>query len=234
VEDICLKPFFCYYGGKWRVAKRYPAPVNDTIIEPFAGAAGYSTRYYNKNVILYDIDPVICGVWDYLINVSVEELMSLPSTISHIDDLNVCQEAKWLIGFWLNKGTTTPKKSPSLWMRQGLAPNSWWGDGLKTKLAKQIEKIKHWKIVNSTYESIPDIQATWFVDPPYQGDAGQKYKCKFSDFENLANWCKNRSGQVIVCEQEGANWLPFQPFHLIKSTPGSRGKSRSAEVIWQK
>ena len=67
MEDICLKPFFCYYGGKWRVAKRYPAPVNDTIIEPFAGAAGYSTRYYNKNVILYDIDPVICGAWVFFL-----------------------------------------------------------------------------------------------------------------------------------------------------------------------
>jgi len=234
VETSKLKPFFCYYGGKWRAAKRYPAPVYDTIIEPFAGAAGYSTRYSHKNIILCDTDPVICGVWDYLINVSEEELIALPSVVVHIDDLNVIQEAKWLIGFWLNKGTTQPKKSPSIWMRQGLAPNSWWGEGLQKKLATQLASIRHWKIINGTYESLLDTEATWFVDPPYQGEAGKKYKFQFTAFSELADWCKNRQGQVIVCEQEGADWLPFQPFHLIKSTPGARGKSKSAEVIWQK
>jgi hypothetical protein len=37
-----LKPFFNYYGGKWRVARRYAPPEHDLIIEPFAGAAGYA------------------------------------------------------------------------------------------------------------------------------------------------------------------------------------------------
>jgi hypothetical protein len=32
-----LRPFWRYYGGKWRAAPRYPAPRYDTIIEPFAG-----------------------------------------------------------------------------------------------------------------------------------------------------------------------------------------------------
>ena len=40
-----LRPFFCYYGGKWRAAPKYPPPEHDTIVEPFAGAAGYATRY---------------------------------------------------------------------------------------------------------------------------------------------------------------------------------------------
>lgn len=232
VKLKCLKPFFCYYGGKWRVAKRYPSPTFDTIVEPFAGAAGYSTRYYNKKVILYDLDPVICSVWDYLIKSTPEEIMSLPSTLNHIDDIQVCQEAKNLIGFWLNKGTTQPKKSPSKWMRAGIAPNSWWGDGVKLRIATQMPYIKHWQINNASYDTAPDIQATYFVDPPYQNDAGKIYKMKFTVFANLAEWCKTRQGQVIVCEQEGADWLPFTQFHTIKSTPGSRGKSRSAEVIW--
>jgi len=40
-----LRPFWRYYGGKWRAAPRYPAPRHDLIIEPFAGAAGYAMRY---------------------------------------------------------------------------------------------------------------------------------------------------------------------------------------------
>ena len=39
-----LLPFWAYYGGKWRSAPRYPAPVHGRIIEPFAGAAGYAMR----------------------------------------------------------------------------------------------------------------------------------------------------------------------------------------------
>jgi hypothetical protein len=31
-----LRPFFPYYGSKWSLAKRYPAPRYDRIIEPFA------------------------------------------------------------------------------------------------------------------------------------------------------------------------------------------------------
>ena len=35
-----LRPFFGYYGGKWRDAvKHYPEPAFETIIEPFAGSA---------------------------------------------------------------------------------------------------------------------------------------------------------------------------------------------------
>lgn len=33
---IGLRPFWSYYGGKWRIAERYPRPAFDRIIEPFA------------------------------------------------------------------------------------------------------------------------------------------------------------------------------------------------------
>ena len=35
-----LKPFFTYYGGKYRAAPKYPEPVHGSIVEPFAGSAG--------------------------------------------------------------------------------------------------------------------------------------------------------------------------------------------------
>lgn len=43
-----LKPFFTFYGGKWRAAPHYAPPEFATIVEPFAGAAGYSVRHHTK------------------------------------------------------------------------------------------------------------------------------------------------------------------------------------------
>lgn len=203
-----------------------------TIIEPFAGAAGYSCRHYKQNIILYDVDPVIYGLWNYLINVSQEEILTIPTEITHLDDMNIIQEQKWLIGFWLNKGGATPKKSPSKWMRLGQSPSSWWGEIIRNRIASQVPLIKHWKINNAPYHQAHNINATWFIDPPYANDAGKIYTCKFNDYDNLATFCKERLGQTIVCEQDGASWLPFQTFADIRSTPGSRGKSISKEAIW--
>lgn len=107
-----LKPLFPFYGSKWRDAKRYPAP-GDHVVEPFAGSAGYSVFYEPSRVTLYDKDPIIVGVWDYLIRVSSAEVLSLPDLDvgQSVDDFPLPQEAKWLIGFWLNRGSAQPKKT---------------------------------------------------------------------------------------------------------------------------
>lgn len=81
-----------------------------------------------------------------------------------------------------------------------------------------------------TYSDLGAVEATWFVDPPYQKANRRGYACGASglDFEELAEWCKNLPGQVIVCEQEGADWLPFRPLYDLKSHRGSVTR----EVIW--
>lgn len=73
-----LRPFICYYGGKWRTAPRYPAPEHDVIVEPFAGGAGYSLRYFERQVVLVEKDPTIATLWRYLINATAEDIMALP------------------------------------------------------------------------------------------------------------------------------------------------------------
>lgn len=229
-----LYPFFCYFGGKWRAAKRYPQPRYQHIIEPFAGAAGYSLRYPHLNVTLYDLDTAIYGMWDYLIRASENDIRSLPLDVQHVNDLNICQEARWLIGFWLNKAAATPHLTPSAWMRSGIRPNSYWGEVIRERIASQVSKIKHWKVINKSYEEADGVEATWFIDPPYQGECGRRYRCRIEDYAKLGSWCCGRKGQVIVCERAGAEWLPFQTFHTIKATPGSRRKSYSEEVIWTK
>lgn len=228
-----MRPFFSFYGGKWRDTPRlYPAPLHPVIVEPFAGSAGYSLRYFDRNIILRDIDPVIVAVWRYLIGVLPAEILQIPDIREGqtVDDLEICQEARWLVGFWLNKGASRPRKSPSAWMRSGIRPGSFWGDRVRTMIARQVPNIRHWQIVEASCESAPDIEATWFVDPPYQ-EAGKHYAFGSAgiNYAALGDWCRSRKGQVIACEQSGADWLDFRP---LASTKTARKTKRSAEVIW--
>lgn len=232
--DRGLRPFFGYYGGKWRNAlKHYPEPIFDTIVEPFAGSAGYALRYAARKVVLCEIDPTIASVWKYLIRVSSEEIRSLPllKGSESVDDLNVCQEAKWLIGLWLNRGVAAPRKTPSKWMRDGIRPGSFWGERVRQTIAAQVDQIRHWKIKACSYEDCSiERPATWFIDPPYE-QAGRYYRygCADVDYKALAKWCRTRPGQTIVCENEGATWLPFRALADVKTT---RARSRSKEVYW--
>lgn len=229
-----LRPFFCYYGGKWRAAPRYPFPRYGKIVEPFAGAAGYATRYSNLDVTLIERDPVIAALWRFLISAKPSEIERIP-LLGHdqtVDDLGgVPVEARWLVGFWLNKGASAPMLSPSTWMKSGTRPNSYWGSVVRSRIASQVDKIKHWKIVEGSYEYALLDRATWFVDPPYDG-AGRHYRFWQVDYPKLAQWVRALPGFVIACENDGATWLPFKPFAVIRANPSKNGGKRSAESIY--
>jgi hypothetical protein len=230
-----LRPFFCYYGGKWRAAPKYPVPDHETIVEPFAGAAGYATRYYDRKVVLVERDPIVAGLWQYLTRVTPAEILSIPDVPEGdtVENLATTEEARWLVGFWLNKGVSAPRKTPSAWMRQGIRPRSFWGPEIRRRLASQVEKIRHWRIVEGSYERAPDLRATWFVDPPYE-KAGKHYRfgAELIEYEGLAAWCMSRDGTIIVCENVGARWLPFEPFVSIKANESKRGGKRSEEALF--
>lgn len=229
-----LRPFFSYYGGKWRDApKRYPRPAHETIVEPFAGSAGYSLRYPDRRVLLCDLDPYIVGVWEYLLRASEAEVLALPDLGPEqtIDDLPICQEARWLVGFWLNRAPEQPRPRPSGWMRSGIRPGSFWGQRVRETVARQLHAIRHWRVELGSYEATSGAgTATWFVDAPYVG-AGRHYRFDASgiDFGELAAWCRSRPGQVIVCENDGATWLPFTDQDSAKTT--RRGRC-SREAVW--
>jgi hypothetical protein len=157
--------------------------------------------------------------------------MSIPSTVGHVDEVKLCEEARWLVGFWLNKGSASPCKTPSAWARSGIRPNSYWGDSIKERIASQVSLIRHWRVFHGSYTDIPDVRATWYVDPPYQ-KAGKHYRHSVIDYQHLSRWCQGRSGQTIVCENAGADWLPFSAIGSIKATPGKRRSGESLEVIW--
>lgn len=229
-----LAPFWRYYGGKNRAAPLYPQPEHDTIVEPFAGAAGYSCRYPDRNVILVDKSPIIAGIWRYLIATPAAEILALPDIPEGgtVDDLPVCQEARWLAGFWCNDASVSPRKRPSGFAKADAAGVRGWGARSRQRLATQVDHIRHWQVIEGDYHDAPDIKATWHIDPPYNNQAGRLYPNQPNSFAALAEWCKARRGLVMVCENEGADWLPFERLAAIQSNPSKRGKKRSAEVIW--
>src|SRR6185503_9139699 len=97
-----LNRFFSFFGSKWKIGNRYPPPEHDTIIEPFAGSAGYATNYADRKVILFEANPIIYGVWSWLIKATPREILRLPPHVPDLRELKVKlpQEAKWFIGFW--------------------------------------------------------------------------------------------------------------------------------------
>lgn len=226
-----IKPFWRYYGGKYRTAPRYPAPIYDTIIEPFAGSAGYSLRYCHRRVILVEKYDVIAEIWRYLIRVPAAEILRIPE-VDHVEDLPawVPTPARYLVGFWMNVGSTSPRKALSAGCRMLRSRGRkiiGWTTQTKERVASQVEKIRHWQCIEGDFERAPDLEATWFVDPPYSNESGQQYVERDIDYGRLASWCRSRRGQVIVCENEGATWLPFEPFHSAHSFYG-----KSREAIW--
>jgi hypothetical protein len=224
-----VRPFFPYYGSMWNRARYYPAPQHDVVIEPFAGSAGYSLFYDCPQVRLFDADPIICGVWEYLLNVSSSEILALPEMPDvgdSVDNYAMPQEAKWLVGFWLNRGSAQPKKSRTAFGARHDRAQLIWGPRAKERIISQLSGIKGWSIQHSSYVDAPDVEATWLFDPPYQ-DKGRYYRCGFSDFEALAHHVRHRRGFVIVCEQHGARWLPFRPLGSFKATRG-----RTDEVLF--
>lgn len=221
-----LRPFFSFYGSKWRLAPKYPPPEYDTIIEPFAGSAGYSLRYPEKQVILIERDPIIAAIWRWLIAASPDDLLSLPDLRTkgqRTDDYDMPQEARWLMGFWVNQASSHPCAQVTAFNRPDY----------RIRCANQLQHIRHWTLFEGDYSDAPDITATWFIDPPYQG-MGKRYVYGADgiNYSNLSAWCTSRSGQVMACENAGAEWLPFKLLTEQHGVTYNGAVRRSQEVIW--
>jgi len=73
--------FFKYFGSKWSTVDDYPKPLFNTIVEPFAGSAQYSVRYWWYNIILSDIDPNVRSATKF-IGLIYELLSTIPQYTS--------------------------------------------------------------------------------------------------------------------------------------------------------
>ena len=216
---------FGYFGSKRRLASTYPAARHDTIIEPFAGAAGYSLQgdHWTRNVILYDINPEVINVWRYLQAATEQQITDLPDIVAGQPypvphDHPAYSMMRWATGGTSNKNTVG-----------GWPPKRW--TPLRLYVASQLHKIRHWQIIEGDYTDAPDIEATWFIDPPYQHQ-GHRYAFGSTDinYSTLGKWAKSRIGQAIVCEQEPADWLPFGHHASVRTQ--IRDNPLVSELIW--
>ncbi len=217
---------FNYFGGKSKLARHYPVPRHRLVVEPFSGSAQYALYHADDHdVWINDLNPLIYGIWKWLQQATRRDVEQLPE-LDRGQDVrnfrNLSDVERALVGFGLGKAPPRPLNR----MSGGWALEAGTSRRLKLQLLAHLEVIRDWKITCMDYFDMPDVDATWFVDAPYQVK-GVAYPFNEIDYGELAAWCQSRRGQVIVCEEYGADWLPFIPFREVKTQ-----RRRMVEAIW--
>jgi len=212
---------FSYYGSKGKIVGCYPYPKHDKIIEPFAGSARYSLKHFEKDVLLVDKYEVIVRIWHYLQAASPQDILRLPEPEykGDIRHYNITEDEKLLLGFMVAQGVASPQNIVQQFSNIHQE---------KKRIAENLYKIKHWEIKQIDYRELPNLTATWFIDPPYEyGGEHYRKSNKDIDYKRLAEWCVTRDGQVIVCENSKAGWLPFKQMAKLNGAYDT-----TMEVIW--
>ncbi len=213
---------FYYYGRKKQIARHYPEPNFDIIIEPFAGSAAYSLYKDNwkKEVILVEKDKRVAEIWDWLIHKATSR------EIENLPELKVGEKSSEFLHI-IHAATKMAFKYKTIKVTPVLARN--WEISRRV-MAQNLHKIRHWQIICGDYSESPDKEATWFIDPPYKNAPGMGYGFSSAqiDYTKLADWTRTRKGEIIFCEGEYGDYLPFQKLLELK---GVAGKS-SKEVIY--
>jgi hypothetical protein len=215
---------FYYFGRKGRPASSYEPPEYDLVIEPFAGSMAYSLHWRPGFAIGCEANGFVVRLWRRLAHMSVSQIktMQLPPIGTYTTDL-----------YWmLTSSSTTALKAKGLTMTEFM---------YKRALAQQRMTVREQNYAENNvlyyhgdYQEAPDVAATWFIDPPYSGVNGG-YHPEYStvDYEELALWCLNRKGQLIVCEGNDGWWLPFKPLRSFRGVRASKGVERkNAEFVW--
>lgn len=233
------KKIFSYYGGKSKIAAKYPEPIYDIVIEPFAGGASYSLLHYDRYVQLNDKDIVTSSVWRFLLRTDALELIHryIPTTIikgtpvTDLVDDSVDEGLVNLIRAEFGQGSLGLKNvrhHASPW-----AARDW--HQVLPRLDYWVPRISHWQLTSLDYSALENTKATWFIDPPYANAAGSIYRTNDVNYEHLGTWCQTRRGEAIVCENEGAQWLDFR---FLTARAGcftgrdDQAKASGGEVVW--
>jgi site-specific DNA-adenine methylase len=223
---------FSYFGSKSKTINYYSPPIAGYIIEPFCGSARYACKYgLDCDVWINDKYDVIYKIWKWIRGATRKDLLSLPE-LKRGDDLRdfkqLSDSERLLLGFSVNRGVQQPKNIMTDWA----AGNDGEIAGLKNRLIHYVGGgISHWKITNRDWSDvITNRLATYFIDPPYQHRRTDYVVSSRSNlYKKLRKYCKTRRGQVIVCEGDNADWLPFENMKIIM---GSRHKQQ--ENVWER
>lgn len=234
-------PLFKWFGSKWLSSKTLPPPRHDTLVETFAGGAGYALRHCEKRVVLCERDPNIAELWRWLIeqatDAAVREIpLGLPVG-TDIRTIGLARGQELLLKTWQRTNNVGNCWTVSPW---GDKPGQWTAN-TRARVADQLGAVKHWRFLsNDGFEAFDAVHedATWFVDPPYQFNYA--YGQPPIDYARLAASVLSRRDHVIVCE--GAckktgrvpTWLPFASFGMrVTSRRGADKHHHGLELLWE-
>ena len=236
-----LGPLFKWFGSKWQSAKHYPRPEHETIVEPFAGGAGFSLNYSDKNVVLWEDDPNISELWKWLINQAAalpDLVLEIPINLpigTDILDVGLSRGQELLLKHWQRTNNAGDCWKVSPW---GHLPGQWTAN-TRARVADQVGGVAHWE-VRQPIELI-DTPCHWFIDPPYLFNYRYRASLPEFDYDNLCSFVQtiHRDSMVVVCEairkSDGAipNYLPFSHSHRSVTSRRKQTQSHhSSEVIY--
>lgn len=234
-------PLFKWFGSKWTAAKHYPAPIHDTIVEPFAGSAGYSLRHHHKNVVLAESDAHLYTLWKWLVEEATETaIREMPINVpegTDIRELGMSHGQTLLMKTWQRTNNVGTCFTVSSWGNK----SGQWTENTRSRVASEFHHVKHWKIQPRAMVTMLELTdpCTWFVDPPYKFN--YQYRSSPIDYATLATQVEGLSGQVIVCEAvcsktgKVPDWLPFTSFRdTVTSRRGSNNHHHSKELIYMR
>ena len=206
---------FYYYGRKKQIARYYPTPSHEVIVEPFAGAASYALHGDNwrNRVVLVEKDQRVAEIWRWLMQEAT------PAKIAALPLLRTGEKSSEFLHI-VHAATKMAFKYKTIKVTPVLERN--W-EISKRVMSASIHKIKHWELLVGDYTIAPNIEATWFVDPPYRDAPGDGYAHGSSqmNYQELSAWVRSRLGQLICCEGPNGDYLPFRP---LLTLPGVAGK----------
>lgn len=217
-----MRPFFKRLGSKWLLSRHLPPPRYPRIIEPFAGSAGYSTRYgAYRDVLLIDADPLVAAAWNWLIHASPDEIRALPGR-EYYERQRWYQEqwpaeVNFIVQAWTSRSGALRR---NVYSKRTMTDESTWREAIRDRIARQVKAIRSWRVIHGNWSDAPtDEPATWVIDPPYEGhrEGFIAYRHRPIDYAALWEWIRTLRGQIIVHERPTATWLPVRPFRVIRN-----------------
>ncbi len=243
MSDAITGPLFKWFGSKWISSKRYPLPIHDSIVEPFAGGAGYSLRHHTKQITLAESNVSVFELWRWLIAEATEaSVRDIPIDIpigTDVRSIGLSRGQALLLKNW--QRTNNISDGPGTWAvsKWGNLPGQWTAN-TRSRVASELHLIKHWKIYQdgvSLMMTAGSEPSTWFIDPPYKYN--YQYGCRSFDHTSLALHVKDLPGQVIACEAvcqktgQIPDYLPFVPFAVtVTSRRKAANNHHSSELIY--